>query len=99
MITVTIAPDELHVAGHAGAGPPGHDIVCAAVSVLVQTLAASIEAFTKDVTCIRMYPGEAIINWRETPSKELALLIDSCFLGLCEIAEANPMYITVTGTR
>ena len=34
----------LEVKGHAGAGPEGQDIVCAAVSALVQTLGDRVEA-------------------------------------------------------
>lgn len=37
MINITIAPAQLAVSGHAGYNP-GNDIVCAAVSALVQTL-------------------------------------------------------------
>lgn len=35
---------ELRAAGHAQAGPEGQDIVCAAVSALVQTLGELVEA-------------------------------------------------------
>ncbi|MGM9662434.1 MAG: ribosomal-processing cysteine protease Prp [Oscillospiraceae bacterium] len=35
---------ELEVKGHAGAGPAGQDIVCAAVSALAQTLGDRVEA-------------------------------------------------------
>jgi uncharacterized protein YsxB (DUF464 family) len=34
--------NRLTVEGHAGAGPEGHDLVCAAVSSLVLTLAANV---------------------------------------------------------
>ena len=36
------------ITGHAGYEEPGKDIVCAAVSVLVQTLAASAKRLTAD---------------------------------------------------
>lgn len=34
---------ELAVTGHAGAGPEGHDLVCAGVSALVEALVAAVE--------------------------------------------------------
>lgn len=34
---------DLFVTGHAGAGPEGHDLVCAGVSALVEALAAAVE--------------------------------------------------------
>ena len=43
MIQVIIQPGSIQVTGHAGAGPPGHDLVCAAVSTLVQTFVQSAE--------------------------------------------------------
>ena len=38
MIEITVRPDHVTVNGHARHGPPGEDIVCAAVSALTQTL-------------------------------------------------------------
>ena len=42
MIRVQAGPGSLAIHGHAGAGPRGADIVCAAVSILAETLAASL---------------------------------------------------------
>ena len=41
-------PLEVSVSGHAGYGPKGSDIVCAAVSMLSQSLAAALEQAEKD---------------------------------------------------
>ena len=38
MITVLVAPDMIHVSGHANTAPQGADIVCSAVSALTLTL-------------------------------------------------------------
>ena len=46
MITISITETSIHVLGHAGAGPPGQDIVCSAVSTLAQNLISSIEELT-----------------------------------------------------
>ena len=42
MIEITVRPDHVTVNGHARHGPPGGDIVCAAVSALTLTLAESL---------------------------------------------------------
>lgn len=42
MIRVDCSPGRLTLRGHAGCGPKGGDIVCAAVSILVETLARSL---------------------------------------------------------
>lgn len=47
MISIMISPTFLSVSGHAGYNP-GNDIVCAAVSALVQTFEASAREFTTD---------------------------------------------------
>ena len=50
MIQVIIRQGSIQVTGHAGAGPPGHDLVCAAVSTLVQTFVRSAEELTDHYT-------------------------------------------------
>ena len=42
MIRVELGPHHCHVSGHAGSGPWGRDLVCAAVSTLVLTLAENV---------------------------------------------------------
>ncbi|MDE6314707.1 MAG: ribosomal-processing cysteine protease Prp [Lachnospiraceae bacterium] len=71
--------------GHAAYDQSGHDIVCAAVSILVLNTVNSIEQFTYD-----KFKGEADDNktgfiefmFHSEPSAEAALLIDSMILGL-----------------
>ena len=98
MIHVTITPVALSVQGHAGYNP-GNDIVCAAVSALVQTFEASAREFTTDEIKSSLQDGDAVISWPRAPTRELSLLIDSLYLGLCMMAESFPENITVTGTR
>ncbi|MBE6005599.1 MAG: ribosomal-processing cysteine protease Prp [Sarcina sp.] len=98
MIYVTITPASLSVKGHAGYNP-GNDIVCAAVSALVQAFEASAKEFTTDEIKSSLRDGDAVISWPRAPTAELSLLIDSLYLGLCMMAESFPENITVTGTR
>ena len=98
MITVQISPTFLSVTGHAGYNP-GNDIVCAAVSALVQTFEAAAREFTTDGINSSMEDGNAVIAWPRAPTKELSLLIDSTCLGLVRMAGAYPDNIKVTCTR
>ena len=59
MIMVEIRPNRITIAGHANTGPPGHDICCAAVSTLLQTLEASIRQLTEDRIQSHMEPGDS----------------------------------------
>lgn len=98
MINITIAPAQLTVTGHAGYNP-GNDIVCAAVSALVQTFEAAAREFTTDEISSSMKDGDAVITWPRAPTKELSLLIDSTCLGLVRMAGAYPDNIKITCTR
>ena len=98
MIYVTITPVALSVQGHAGYNP-GNDIVCAAVSALVQTFEASAREFTTDEIKSSLKDGDAVISWPRAPTAELSLLIDSLYLGLCMMAESYPNNVSVSSTR
>ena len=98
MINITIAPAQLSVSGHAGYNP-GNDIVCAAVSALVQTFEASAREFTTDEIRSSLQDGNAVIAWPRAPTEKLKLLIDSTCLGLIRMAGSYPENIKVTCTR
>lgn len=58
--------NRLTVTGHAGAGPKGHDLVCAAVSALALTLAGNVsymeaQVAVRDVV-IKLDEGDAEIQ-------------------------------------
>ena len=78
----------LHVAGHAGAAPLGEDVVCAAVSVLTQTLAMSLRVFELRGCRIRLRPGDARITC--TVSGLADALFYQTILGLAQIARQYP---------
>jgi len=98
MISIILSQDCLSVQGHAGFNP-GNDIVCAAVSALVQTFEASAREFTSDEISSSLQDGDAVIAWARAPTKELSLLIDSLYLGLSGIAASYPDNIEVICTR
>lgn len=67
MIHIVICPDIICITGHAGAGPPGHDLVCAAVSTLVQTFVRSVEELTDVPLHSDIAPGGAFVRYEESP--------------------------------
>lgn len=98
MIHITITPTSLSAKGHAGYNP-GNDIVCSAVSVLMQVFEVSAQEFTVDNIISSMEDGNVVIAWPRAPTKELSLLIDSLYLGLCQIAATYPDNVSVSCTR
>lgn len=94
MIEVLSQPDGFTVTGHAGAGPPGHDLVCAAVSTLVQALVSSIEVLTYDKVKSEMRHGRAVIRYRDLSARG-RLLVDSFFVGISGVAATYPERVKI----
>lgn len=88
MIKVLITPHKIQVTGHANTAPYGSDIVCAAVSVLTQTLVEGL----KNIACVslheRVAPGNVCIEWQEITNTGKAL-IDTWYLGMTSIADES----------
>lgn len=94
MIVITRGKDTITILGHAHYAPVGKDIVCAAVSTLVQTLIQSVEKLTTDVIEYSMQPGKVDIKFWNL-SSESRMLIDSFFCGVDMIAFAYPDHVKV----
>lgn len=89
MIAVNVRQDGITVAGHAGYAEAGKDIVCAGVSALVQGLIKSVESLASDKIEYEISPGRADIYYRDL-SEAGRLLVDSFFIGICQIASEFP---------
>ena len=89
MIEISITDRTVKISGHANYAPPGKDIVCAAVSVLSQTLIESLERLTDDTITYNIKPGTVDINYRNL-SERGKLLLDSFFVGVRMIAAEYP---------
>lgn len=89
VITVQRCGCGISVKGHANYAPYGQDIVCAAVSTLVQVLVISISEKTTDEIKYDMQPGAVEIKYGNL-SKEAQLLVDSFFIGIRMIAHEYP---------
>ena len=97
MITITHRPGQITINGHAGYAPHGQDIVCAAVSTLVQTFIASAEELTHDeikVTTSELGQIQSI-EYRKL-SEGAQLLLASFFIGIRMIANSYPSNLKLT---
>ena len=89
MIEVNRHDGGISVKGHAGYAEPGKDIVCAAVSILVQNLIQSIEELTPDKIKYSIQPGRVCIEYRNLSEKAKSLF-DSFFIGIRMVIEDYP---------
>lgn len=94
MIVVTINKKRITIQGHSGYAESGKDIVCSAVSVLLQTLIYSLKEFTEDEIGYEISPGSSKVEF-ENLSEKGNLLVDSFFLGICAVADAYPDYVRI----
>jgi uncharacterized protein YsxB (DUF464 family) len=88
--------------GHAKSGKKGHDLVCAAASILAYTLASSVRGL-KDadavVYCdIKLDEGDAHISCK--PREKRTSAVELVFVTLCEgfriLAEQYPKNVSYT---
>lgn len=94
MIAVSVRKDGITINGHAGYAEAGKDIVCAGVSALTQGLVRSIQSLTGDRISYQVFPGSVTIEYKNL-SEKAKLLVDSFFIGILEIAEEYPDYVTI----
>lgn len=90
----TREPPSLTVKGHSGYSTIGTDIVCAGVSTLFNNLVNSLSEFTDDLVSVRCSPGDGAIIWKGHVSTTARLLLNSHMLGMKDIAETYPEYVT-----
>lgn len=73
------------VEGHAGAGPEGHDLVCAAASAIALTLAGNVSYMEAQEavhdTIIRLDEGNAEIQC--TPYRRYKASVEQIFRAVC----------------
>ena len=89
MIVIKHTENHISIKGHANYDVIGKDIVCSAVSILIQTLIQSIEELTADTIKYSMSAGNVDIEYRNLTEKSKTLL-DSFFVGLKMIADEYP---------
>lgn len=97
MITVTHKNQySVTIEGHAYSGEPGHDLVCAAASILAYTLADNVQAaeangWLRDMT-VKLNEGKAEIVC--VPIDDCRGVVGLIFLSICAgfrlLAESHP---------
>ena len=103
MTTVTIYNDKsgkhkgFDVRGHAGFARRGHDIVCAAISMLATNTINSIEKYTDLAIKYESDTRRTRIRFviKDTPNHDSELLLDSMILGLSELEKNYKKYVTL----
>jgi uncharacterized protein YsxB (DUF464 family) len=79
------------VTGHAGAAEPGHDLVCAAVSMLAITCANALETVAHITPNIKKKEGHLFVSILESDINPTAITILQVFKqGVDDLLEAYP---------
>lgn len=89
MIEIKVVKDDVTIKGHANYVKTGDDIVCAAVSTLLQSMILGIEKLTDEKINYQLKSGD---SYFEAPSKshEAILLYHNFIISASEIAEQYP---------
>lgn len=87
MITIYNINDRISIEGHADYGPYGQDIVCSAISTLLQTFIESIAKLTDDEIKYSIGEGRAFVEHKAL-SEQGKVLRESFFIGINGVATA-----------
>lgn len=85
----------VRVSGHSGSAPEGSDIVCAAVSVLVQTLHIGLDEVLGLSPTASVDRDNAVIElrWPNNGSADLQALVETIVRALRETASSYDRYV------
>ena len=76
--------------GHAGAGPRGNDIVCAAVSVLTDSVFLGLDRHLKREMEWDADSGDISVRLKDAPDEMTEAILATMVLGLTEIQKLYP---------
>ena len=76
--------------GHAGAGPKGNDIVCAAVSVLTDSVFLGLDRHLKRAMEWSANSGDISVRLKDAPDEMTEAILATMVLGLTEIQKLYP---------
>ena len=100
MINVKYNRKDLHikVTGHAYSGEPGHDLICAAASILAHTIADIVASAEGEGLCnsasVRLDKGDAEISC--SPDDTVLIAMDSVMTGFAILASNYPECVSFT---
>lgn len=81
----------LEVKGHAGAGRYGEDVVCAAVSALVDTLAMGLARYDPGG---RVTLQEGLFRYEGHPDRQAEAIIETFVMGLKDLAGTESQHVS-----
>ena len=85
--------------GHAGTGPRGRDIVCAAVSVLTDSAFLGLERHLRRKLTWYADEGNIAVQLQEQPDSATEAIMNTVVLGLKEIEKIHPDKIRISEIR
>lgn len=100
MIQVLLELDEkghllsVEASGHANSGIKGHDIVCAAVTILLRTTVQALGSVQADVSAEqRGSLSFRVLSYDETQSEKLRYAAEFLWLGITSLQEEYPQAV------
>lgn len=85
--------------GHAGSGPRGRDIVCAAVSVLTDSAFLGLERHLQRKLKWKAEAGNLAVQLQEEPDSATEAIMNTVVLGLQEIEKIHPDKVRISEIR
>lgn len=86
-------PSRLTVSGHAGSGPYGQDIVCAAVSALVETLGLGLRSVCSIADGIAIGPGTADFQFPAAMDEPTRAVVETMLAGLQDLSRSHASFV------
>lgn len=90
---------ELRIQGHAGAGRPGEDLVCAAVSALAETLRIAFQGKGGGGVSVYVGPGDARFEMGAEAGPEARVALETIVGGLEDLARSHRRFVRFTVER
>ncbi|MDQ2993009.1 MAG: ribosomal-processing cysteine protease Prp [Candidatus Eremiobacteraeota bacterium] len=87
--------------GHADTAMHGEDVVCAAVSGILQAARLGLEAYAKIALEVEQRPGRLELRWPEAHRDDVAVdaIVATAELAVAQIAEQYPQHVRVRTER
>jgi uncharacterized protein len=91
----------LSASGHADFAEYGEDIVCAAVSAVLQAARLGLSQFARSALRVRQKPGEFELSWPEEARdrESVVAIVSAAELAVEEIARRYPSHVGLVRTN
>ncbi|MCL4351667.1 MAG: ribosomal-processing cysteine protease Prp [Firmicutes bacterium] len=88
------APERLMMTGHAGRGPYGQDVVCAAASALVETLMLGLaHVIPTEVKTLANQEGNVDLVFPSHLTPSARAVVDTILYGLKDLSDTEPRFV------